>query len=100
MPYRKLLPETSRTLKGTVYLLHFEQPFGHAQHYIGFSRVIDDRLTDQLRGSGARLVQHVIAAGIVISLAKEWIDVPQTMEFRLKNRGGAARICPICKGAR
>lgn len=96
MVWRPLLPATVHTPTGTVYLLHFERPFGHAQHYIGFSRDVDDRLEEQLRGNGARLVRHVIAAGIPIVLAKEWPNVDQVFEYRLKNRGGARRCCPIC----
>jgi hypothetical protein len=45
-------------------------------------------------------VQHVIAAGIPIVLAKEWENVPQTFEYQLKNRGGARRICPVCSRRR
>jgi hypothetical protein len=100
MPYRRVFPQRASTRQGTVYLLHFEAPFKHAQHYIGFSQAITDRLVEQLRGGGAKLVQHVIAAGIPIVLAKEWENVPQTFEYQLKNRGGARRICPVCSRRR
>lgn len=102
MVWRALLPARARTRTGTVYLLHFEQPFRHARHYIGFTSAPDPdvRLTEQLRGGGANLIKHVIAAGIPILLAKEWPAVPQAFEYQLKNRGGAAKTCPICRAER
>ena len=98
MPWRPLFPTRERTPWGTVYLLHFSRPFGHAQHYIGFSREVDGRLEEQLRGNGAQLVRRVIEAGIEITLAKEWEGVPLTFEYQLKNRGGARKYCPVCLG--
>jgi hypothetical protein len=102
MVWRKLFPERAATRVGTVYLLHFETPFAHAQHYIGFTEAPDpeQRLIEQLQGSGANLLRHVVAAGIPILLAKEWHNVSQRVEYQLKNRGGAGRICPICKSLR
>jgi len=100
MVWRPLLPATTRTRKGTVYLLHFERPFGHARHYIGFSTLVDARLEDQLRGSGANLVRRVIDAGIPVLLAREWVNVDQVFEYQLKNRGGATRWCPLCQGGK
>lgn len=48
-----------------IYLIHFDQPFKHAKHYIGSAVDLEHRLNEQ-------------------------------DERRLKNRGGAARLCPIC----
>lgn len=95
--YRKLFPERDSTPKGTVYLLHFDTPFRHARHYIGFSADVDNRLEEQLRGNGAKLVRAAIAAGISIRLAAEFPGKSLRFEIFLKNRGGAAKWCPICK---
>jgi hypothetical protein len=60
------------------------------------------RITRQHRNpnwSGAgRLVQVALAVGLTFELA--WVEYPATRgrERRLKNQGGAARRCPLCRG--
>lgn len=83
-------------MDGTVYLLHFDAPFGHARHYLGWASNLDARLEHHERGTGANLLRHVRAAGIGWSLARTW-QGDRHLERRLKNRGGAARVCPVCK---
>lgn len=85
-------------MNGTVYLLHFDEPFGHARHYLGWARNLDARLAHHKRGTGANLLRHVAAAGIHWRLARTWRG-DRHLERRLKNRGGASRICPICHEA-
>jgi hypothetical protein len=43
-------------------------------------------------------VQVALAAGLTFELA--WVEYPATRgrERRLKNQGGAARRCPLCRG--
>ena len=85
-----------RSLTGTVYLLHFDAPFGHARHYTGWSANLSLRLAEHAAGHGARLTEVVAAAGIGWTLARTWPNVPRAEERRLKNRGGASRRCPLC----
>ena len=41
---------------GTVYLLHFDQPYKHARHYVGWTaRNVRCRLAEHAAGRGARL---------------------------------------------
>ena len=49
---------------GTVYLLHFDQPYKHARHYIGWAVNLTARLAAHERGYGARLLAVVRDAGI------------------------------------
>lgn len=84
---------------GTVYLLHFDERYKHAGHYLGFAdekRSLHCRLHEHATGYGARLTQVVREAGIGWQLARTWRG-DRKLERRLKNMGGAARICPICK---
>lgn len=97
MSSRRILMTRDSTRIGIVYLLHFDTPFKHARHYIGFTQNLDQRCEDHLRGNGSNLVRHVCAAGIALRLAAEWRNVPQTEEYRLKNWGGMVRYCPICR---
>jgi hypothetical protein len=56
--------------RGTVYLLHFERPYKHARHYLGFAEDLQRRLELHHAGRGARLVQVVVAAGIGFQLVR------------------------------
>lgn len=85
-------------MSGTVYLLHFERPFGHARHYMGWASKgnLDRRLGYHGSASGANLLRHVAAAGISWTLARTW-EGDRFLERRLKNQGGHARKCPLCR---
>jgi hypothetical protein len=81
---------------GTVYLLHFDQPYKHARHYIGWTPGnLNRRLHQHRNGTGARLMQVITAAGIDFVVARTW-DGGRNLERSLKNRGGASRSCPLC----
>jgi len=97
MPYRPVLPARKTTPKGTVYLLHFDKPYKHAQHYIGFTEDFRSRMAAHQNGNGSRLVAVAKAAGCVVSVALTMEDVDLTVEYRMKNRGGARRWCPMCR---
>jgi hypothetical protein len=101
---------------GWVYLLCFRDPATgehrplrgngpggqYAGHYWGWTDDLVRRITREHRNpnwSGAgRLVQVALAAGLTFELA--WVEYPATRgrERRLKNQGGAARRCPLCRG--
>jgi len=80
---------------GVIYLLHFERPFGHAKHYLGWAAHLDARLAHHTAGTGANLLAHVAAAGIGWNLARTWAGT-RDRERQLKNQGGASRLCPLC----
>jgi predicted GIY-YIG superfamily endonuclease len=80
---------------GTVYLLHFDTPYKHARHYIGWTDDLPARLTAHASGHGARLLAVVKDAGIGWSLARTWPG-SRSRERQIKNQGGASRCCPLC----
>ena len=81
---------------GTVYLLHFDQPYKHARHYVGWTaRTVRCRLAEHEAGRGARLLAVVRAAGIGWQLARCWPG-GRARERQLKRQGGHARKCPLC----
>jgi len=92
MPWRPVNPAS---VQGEVYVLHFDRPFGHARHYIGWGRNAKDRIAAHRAGRGSRLMSVIREAGIGFRVAA---IMPGTRELerRLKNRGGGARSCPIC----
>jgi hypothetical protein len=88
---------------GTVYLLHFNRPYGPpgapvgstAKHYVGWAWDLAGRLADHEAGRGARLTEVVRAAGIGWQLARTWPG-GRARERQIKNQGGASRCCPMC----
>jgi predicted GIY-YIG superfamily endonuclease len=81
----------------TVYLLHFNKPYYHAQHYIGYSDQLDKRITDHLCGMGARLIEVITIAGIEWRCVRTWPG-DRHLERKLKNWHNAALLCPACSG--
>ncbi|MQA78733.1 MAG: endonuclease [Streptosporangiales bacterium] len=82
-------------MTGTVYLLHFDQPYRHARHYTGWTTNLGARLNEHATGHGARLLTVITEAGIGWRLARTWPGT-RTRERRLKTQGGASRRCPLC----
>jgi predicted GIY-YIG superfamily endonuclease len=80
---------------GTIYLLHFDRPFGHARHYLGWTRDLDARLAAHGKSDGSALMRAVAAAGIGWRLAATW-EGDRYRERQLKARGHT-RKCPICR---
>lgn len=80
-----------------IYLIHFDQPFKHAKHYIGSAVDLEHRLNEHRTSAPkcANLMRVVNAAGITWRVARLWRG-GRADERRLKNCGGAARLCPIC----
>jgi hypothetical protein len=81
------------------YLLHFETPYQHAQHYAGITKPggIKSRVEAHRSGKGALLTTAAAKAGIKMAVAQTWENVPRSFELKLKSGGGLKRVCPICK---
>lgn len=80
---------------GYVYLLHFDAPYRHARHYLGYTVNLDQRMAMHAAGRGARLLEVLKTNGIHWTVA--WVQVgDRTMERRLKNQHNTPRLCPIC----
>jgi predicted GIY-YIG superfamily endonuclease len=80
---------------GTVYLIHFNEPYKHARHYIGWALNVKRRLAEHAAGRGANLLAVVRDAGIGWQLARMWPGT-RTRERQIKRQGGASRYCPLC----
>lgn len=83
---------------GTVYLIHFDRPFKHARHYLGWASNLEARLDHHRRGTGANLLRHVRDAGIGWTVARTWTG-DRNRERQLKVQGGHSRKCPLCLAA-
>jgi len=87
-----------------VYLLHFERPLAHAQHYIGWAkdkRTMNARIKHHAGGtSRARIMEVIHAQGIGFQVVKTWVEGDRNFERRLKNQKHAWRHCLICRAAK
>ena len=86
-----------------VYLLHFTHPISPdhtCQHYIGWAPDWAARVAEHRAGgiTAARLCQVAKERGIDFVVARVWPDGDRQLERQLKNRHGAARFCPVCRG--
>ena len=80
---------------GIVYMLHFDQAYKHARHYVGWTTDLLDRLDAHAAGHGARLVAVIWQAGIGFTLIRI-CEGTRSTERAIKNEGGAVRYCPAC----
>lgn len=83
---------------GIVYLIHFDRPFGHARHYLGWTRTrnFEARIAHHRAGTGSNLMRHVTAAGIGWRVIRTWHGT-RSDERRLKGHS-STRYCPACQG--
>jgi predicted GIY-YIG superfamily endonuclease len=84
--------------KGIVYLLHFDPPYKHARHYLGWTTDLEHfqkRLENHRKGYGAHLTVAARKAGVAMSVV---IKSHGTFadEQRLKRLKGMTRYCPEC----
>jgi predicted GIY-YIG superfamily endonuclease len=82
-----------------VYLIHFDRPYKHSRHYLGWTDNVDARLERHRAGHGSRLMEVITDAGITWQLARTW-QGDRRFERWLKNKHGARGFCPICAGAK
>jgi len=83
-------------MSATVYLIHFEQPFKHARHYLGSAKDVQKRVAKHRKGKGAKLLKHVTAAGIDWSVVRTWAEGGRQLEAKFKRAQHNSRLCPIC----
>lgn len=82
----------------TVYVLHFEPPYRHAAHYIGYTpdETAARRFGEHLRGVGSPLVKAALKAGSRVVLAHEYPAAGRDFERSLKARRDTKLWCGCC----
>lgn len=83
-----------------IYLLHFDEPVGRAQHYLGSAKVqrLHDRMLEHACGIGSSLTAELVRSGYGFTLAATWCTSSRDLERTLKRGGHLARFCAICQG--
>lgn len=82
----------------TVYMLHFDRPISPdhtAQHYIGSTDHLNQRLREHREGKGARLTQVANERGIGYQVVRIWRG-GRGYERYLKSKKCGPRMCPVC----
>lgn len=83
--------------QGTVYLIHFDKPYKHAKHYLGFCEgEVEDRLATHKNGNGARLLKVLNSVGITYNIVRIWTKKDRAFERSLKKTHNSTRLCPCC----
>lgn len=90
-----------------LYLLHFDRPYKHARHYLGYAadvptmhwRINKHYAASPRDGQHHRLMQAIRQAGISFTLARVWPEGTRADEKRKKTNGHARR-CPLCREER
>lgn len=83
-----------------VYLIHFHSKLHHAQHYLGWTNDLEQRIEKHQCGEGARLMAVIGKAGIRWEVSRVWPEGDRDLERRLKRWHKARTLCPICKAER
>lgn len=84
----------------TVYVLHFDPPYQHARHYIGYTP--DPTHTRRVREhmemgtKGSPLVRAALQAGCEVVVAAVYPGAGRDYEAWLKARRDTRRWCPTC----
>ena len=84
-----------------VYVLHFDTPLHHAQHYIGSTTNLKERLIRHAKGQGARLTQVLVANGKgwkVGGLFQVEVGEERAAEREAKKSHNGGRYCSLCGG--
>ncbi len=89
------------TPTGVVYILHFESKLHHAQHYMGYTTNLAQRVALHRQGrSGAGIVRAFFEKKISFVVAHTW-QGNRALERHFKQHWHAGpRLCPICNGGR
>lgn len=81
---------------GTIYLIHFERPYHHAKHYIGWSSDVDARMIAHEVGRGSALMRAVTGAGIKWKVVRTWPGTRDDERRLHRQKNSPARLCPVC----
>ena len=79
-----------------LYLLHFDEPIAHAQHYLGSTERLQTRLKEHATGHGSTLTTEFHKRAIGFTVARVWIVQHRTAEQIAKHQKNAPSMCWIC----
>jgi hypothetical protein len=87
---------TRRQIDGDLYVAHFDPPYRHAGHYLGWTEDPAGRWGTHLNGHGSPLVRAAVGAGCRITFHVIGRGTRYD-ERRLHNEHHTERHCPTCR---
>jgi predicted GIY-YIG superfamily endonuclease len=84
---------------GLVYLVHFERPYHHARHYVGFTDDVERRMEEHRAGAGARLLAALVRAGVAFTVVFTWPGASRAFERKIHSYKKSWVLCPTCRGS-
>jgi len=88
-----------------LYLLHFDPPYRHARHYLGYAvgtgrgrEYADTQARCVLLGAH-ELVMAAQANMVGIEVADVWVGEGRATQRRMRANGSLSRFCPICRAS-
>lgn len=82
-----------------VYVLHFDTPLAHAQHYVGMTNNLRQRLTAHASGHGASITAELFDRSLPWTLTGLFQTTPtnaRRVERQLKESKNISRYCDLC----
>ena len=81
-----------------IYIIHFDRPYYHARHYVGFCAdgKLEERLSRHRKGRGSRLMLAVEAAGVTWTVVDTRLG-DRNFERLIKRAKNTPRFCPVCR---
>lgn len=77
------------------YLIHFDEPIGNSQHYLGYASDLRVRIAQHRSGKAAKLTTIAKSRGISWRVVRVWGNADVSAEKYLKGLG-ASNLCPHC----
>lgn len=96
---------TIRPALPDLYLLHFDPPYKHARHYLGYAVGLGrgrKYASDQADGLAIGAHELVMAAqwgGCEITVADVLYGEGRDTQRRMRRNGSLSRFCPVCRSA-
>jgi hypothetical protein len=80
-----------------IYIIHFDKPYYHARHYVGYCAdgKLEDRLARHRKGRGSRLMLAVETAGLPWKVVATHPG-DRNFERSIKRAKNTPRFCPVC----
>lgn len=87
-------------INGIIYLLHYKEKLsGHAQHYVGWTNDLENRILQHKQGieKKCKLTYEFAKAKIPFKISKLWYGT-RNDERKIKNQRNHPRHCSCCRG--
>lgn len=86
-------------INGYIYLLHYKDKMSHAQHYVGWTNDIENRIFEHIEGKQdkCKLTYEFAKRNIPFVISKLWYGT-RNDERAIKKHKSQPKHCTCCKG--